>query len=368
LRNFVGIFEADSSYRFALGKGLKLSAPDGDIEVFTRYIDVGVDIPLPGALQANFNYQQDVDFETAAQSMHGSAMQVFEAVALAANCSVGMAELLFVSEVTAGIAPRQFYQSSSKLSADTIPLTRVADGPASALFASALVSSSGMVGDRLRRATGQYNIALRYWRPETMALALVHFFIAAETLVDVARDRSGLTDVQLAELQRAAMKLKPFKDAQDSMRAAKNYARHKFIFHEDVETHRRANDASNGFEHGHMDFAEIKAAADDVTSATAQHIRRAILDFTEFDHEAREALLSTKFETPIKGDSVQYVSGFLTDTATDSNRFMLALNMSNVKVDHASYSDSTQQYEITRNASAAILQPISGPIRFGVRH
>jgi hypothetical protein len=194
-----------------------------------------------------------------------------------------------------------------------------------------------LIGDRLKRAVGQYNLTLRYWLPETLALALVHLFIAAETLTDIARDRSGMTDEDLAEKQKIAMKVGPLKNRQDLMRAAKNYARHKFIFHDDDTTHKRAADASDGFEHGFMDFEDIKAAADAVALPTAQHVRRAILEFTDFDQGARDVVLSEKFETPMNADEAQSTSGFLMGPATDSNLFVPAVNMSDISVVHASY-------------------------------
>jgi hypothetical protein len=108
VRTFVGVFEAKSSYRFASDAALRLTAPNGTVEAFTRYINVGVDLPLPGALQLNFKYEQDVAFDAAARTMHSNAISVCEAAALAANCSVGVAQPLFISETTDGLAPPEF--------------------------------------------------------------------------------------------------------------------------------------------------------------------------------------------------------------------------------------------------------------------
>ena len=113
-----------------------------------------------------------------------------------------------------------------------------------------------------------------------MALAVMHLFIAAENLKLLAIQRCGIAVDDLAELQKAAMNLQPFRDEKDKRRAAENYCRDHFVLHGDHNAHRSAISISDGIEHGFANFGEIKAIAAECALAVAHHVRHAIVEIS----------------------------------------------------------------------------------------
>jgi len=144
---------------------------------------------------------------------------------------------------------------------------------------------------RIGRAIGHYELALRDWVIGGEALCLMHLFIAAEALSKAAvRARCGalgLTEKELAEKSGIATDDPARPRWKDLLRAE---MRREVLFCGDSAVHDAARDASDGLEHGFMDFSEIHDRARDVTLQTFRYIRRAILDLLEVPEPARTEL------------------------------------------------------------------------------
>lgn len=108
----------------------------------------------------------------------------------------------------------------------------------------------------------QYALALGHWRPGHEILALAHLFIGMEALTPVALrrelSRSRLTEDELArswgiEERRAG--------ARRTRLAAE--VRRRTLFRGDEETATKARKASDGLEHGFLEFARVRKLAAD---------------------------------------------------------------------------------------------------------
>jgi len=67
--------------------------------------------------------------------------------------------------------------------------------------------------------------------------------------------------------------------------------RREVIFQGDLDCHREAKKASDGFEHGFLGFGDLRAIAARRRDQTAEYLRKAILDVAQCDDALRKKLL-----------------------------------------------------------------------------
>jgi hypothetical protein len=81
----------------------------------------------------------------------------------------------------------------------------------------------------------------------------------------------------------------------------------------DEECYSKAKEASDGFEHGYLDYVEIISKSKDVRHRMANYIRNAILQMVGLSDETHQVLISAPFDKPL-GDwaVVKYLRGKLT--------------------------------------------------------
>lgn len=143
--------------------------------------------------------------------------------------------------------------------------------------------------DRVRRALGQYFRALENWRPGHETIAVTSLWIAAEILTPLARLRAQerLNCSSAAELaQYLEIELKELDPK----------IRRDYIIGPDV--YPDAKSASDGFEHGFLDFSKVMAKCVPIKEKLAGRIRRAILDEIRLEPDLKQRLLSGPYERP----------------------------------------------------------------------
>ena len=166
------------------------------------------------------------------------------------------------------------------------------------------------------RAVGQYALALGHWvfGAETLALAHLYMGIDALTPLAVAREAEKL-GIEVDELAKPYGITEKRTAVRKTLIAA--HVRRTILFQGDAETHRRAKDASDGFEHGYRDFAEIRTDARAARDMTARYLREAVLDLGGVRNDVRDQLLSKPFDQPIRGFLDRYLWGRLVDDSDD---------------------------------------------------
>jgi hypothetical protein len=174
--------------------------------------------------------------------------------------------------------------------------------------------------DRVHRAMAHYRQALNNMAPNNWVLAGECLYLAVENLGRVVYQRL-LKEADLPDGPESkhalALKhgLKP-KDNNDRSHLGKLDAciREEHIFQGDRACYKKLVDASDGFEHGYMDFDKIRNLTDAVTRKAFAYVRRAIL--REIGVSPSSPLLDPKFDVPL-GDwrPVLEVEGGYTDSA-----------------------------------------------------
>ena len=161
----------------------------------------------------------------------------------------------------------------------------------------------------MHRAINQYALALRHWRPGHEILAVAHLFIASEALTGVALTeeltRTGFDRAGLA----GSWKVEP--------RALEAEVRRRIIFRGDDATHKSAKEASDGFEHGFLDFDRVRLLSSDVRDRVGMYLREAILEHSGASEGCRATLLASPRNVPLRSFLTRYLWGEFVGEAED---------------------------------------------------
>lgn len=151
---------------------------------------------------------------------------------------------------------------------------------------------------RLMVALSHYCEALRVWRPNAAPMVMLHLYIAAEALTELALRgelaRRNVSEIQL--MSEYAISPEEY-GAKSKLRGA---VRRDVIFQGDAETYRKATDLSNGIEHGYASFQNIWAVPFECHKKTARYVREAILDLSGVADEHRTVLKNPRFTDPFE--------------------------------------------------------------------
>jgi hypothetical protein len=82
----------------------------------------------------------------------------------------------------------------------------------------------------------------------------------------------------------------------------------------------QAKRASDGFEHGFLDFGAVRSLAEQARDETARLLRRAILECADVPSEHTEKLLSPPFDVPLHSFVTRYIWGTILGEGTTKHR------------------------------------------------
>jgi len=162
------------------------------------------------------------------------------------------------------------------------------------LMAPACTASIGLTVDsaRVDRALRQYELALREWYLGGQWLALSHLWIASENLTKAVVRKlcteQELTEEGLAHTYDVATD-DPAKQRWSVELDAR--VRSSVIFDGDVKTYKTAKAASDGLEHGFLEFNKITANALQCTDKTFRYVRQTILSLLALPDDLAAELL-----------------------------------------------------------------------------
>jgi hypothetical protein len=236
-------------------------------------------------------------------------------IAFCTNAYVGDVEPKIAFDNAPDKVTRDYFQSFVPERRPSVPLPgrRV---PSEAVVAVLEAVQASPSADRLRRAMGQYALALSHWLRGQETLALAFLYIGMETLVPVTLEREcarlGLTVDEL-------MQSWAITDNRVGVRRNKlnGEIRQRVLFRGDSALAARAKRASDGFEHGFLDFGAVRSLAEQARDETGRLLRRAILECAAVPAEHAEKLLSPPLDVPLHSFVTRYIWGTILGEGVD---------------------------------------------------
>jgi hypothetical protein len=194
---------------------------------------------------------------------------------------------------------------------------------------------------RLLLAATNYGESLRRSHATASVHAALHLWMAVENLTEVVTHRlraeHGAADLE--ELGEAlgvqARENQPRERYEQHVRGT---ARRREVFGGDDATHRALKEASDGVEHGYMNFGEARTKIDGIFPTAAALIRRSLLRESGIASDDLEVLMTGIFTRPLPLWRPQIVAegDFARDTAFDYSRPIHLRVEGNIQVEEIS--------------------------------
>jgi hypothetical protein len=320
MREYVLVVGADGDARFREDEDafriLDVPTPIGkaDITFRTRWSDEGFEARVPREIWIEVRGESEVAFKDAIDAYLNASGRFVPLIAFSANAYVGEPEPKLAFEATKDVSSREYFQSF-------VPEAQGLPRPGRNVNVSATIAvlnaaARHQMGGRLRRAIAQYARAVEHSSFGQETLALAHLYMGMEALTPVALTRQCEQDrVEPDELaakwrinERRAHVRRTQLDAE---------VRRRILFQGDSDTLRDAKKASDGFEHGFLDFEVVLAHARDSWLKTSEYLRAAILDLSGVDAETQKTLVSPPFDSPLRSHITRYFWGRLVGETND---------------------------------------------------
>jgi hypothetical protein len=320
MANFIVVLGADSDARFPEDRSMRINAfPTAlgpvDITYLTRHSEEGHESPVPREMWIDVRGEAEAEFVDVIGAYANAGAQFIPMIAMCTNAWVGDVEPKIAFDATADATERRHFANFVREESGTMPRPgRNVDTEATVAFISTV--SAHPETERLRRAIQQYALALSHWKMGHETMALAHLYIGMEALTAVAvrreRERLSLDDEGLAQAY-------GIDERRRGARAAKLHSvvRRQVLFRGDDEAASKARQASDGFEHGFLDFLKIRGLAQEVRDRTAQYLRAAIFDLADTDVEISDTLAAPPFDIPLRSFLSRYMWGTLLGETTD---------------------------------------------------
>jgi hypothetical protein len=279
----------------------------------TRYSDEGMEARVPREMWIDARGESENDLDEVLTEYGNAAFGFLPAIAFATNAAVSDPEIKIGFEATPVDSRRRYFQSF-------VPEATGIPYPGRHVLVEQTFHLIRAVneheeGERLRRAMEQYRVALGYWKRGLEVLSVAHLFMGVEALTPVALRRelarAGTDPEGLANswgIEREDGRWRGLLDAE---------VRKRILFRGDQETYAKARRASDGFEHGFLDFNALRELSGDVQKRAAKYLRDAVFDLVELDDEVREPLTTHPYETPLNSFVVRYLRGTFLGDAED---------------------------------------------------
>lgn len=272
-----------------------------DIIFYTHYEDLGLGVSVPRYLLIDVRGKAP-SLNDAMKNFKAGAMNLVTSVAFSVNAYIDSPNIYLAFDITPGKEEREFFQTQFPDRSGELERSRYANSEATAKFHTALFKAKN--AERLRRAVGQYHLALGHWEFGKEILAIEHLFIAAEIITPVIRTR--LFEEYETDADGLAEQLGVEKNKLDSE------IRRKYIFQDDTECYKKAKLASDSFEHGFEPFDIVRGLARDACDSTARYLRASIIDLLTDDQTTKDLLNENDFIKPfMKGKVRKELRGHL---------------------------------------------------------
>ncbi|MGL5830165.1 MAG: hypothetical protein ACRC0L_11440 [Angustibacter sp.] len=305
LHGFVGAFHGSAAFRIAANDAVaySLSDPKGTFQVAaqSRYEQVEEEKYLPREFWVEVR-GPGVALEPFILQAHDMANTITSILTFASNCATDVGVQATLAFDACGTHTEHDYFQNLRNAESGLPrTTRLIDTAAMQALLRDLFTHRNK--ERLLRAIGQYEMALRHWHPGGEVLALAHLFIVMEVLTPI---------VKRGELNRcggeAELMVEWGLEPKRCSKCGHQYAigaildaevRRRLLFRGEDEVYKEAKRASDGFEHGFLSVPEVRVNAVKHIQRVAGLARRAIFDLVSTNPEWRTTLLHTDLDRPV---------------------------------------------------------------------
>ena len=290
-------FRAKSACRFPPDKFLKIRIKQNESEVplifRTRQVDKGVNELIPGDLWIDARGTAN-SVESAVSQFGQSVENITNVISFGTNAAIQDVKFHLAFDNTDGEKEREFIQHLIPDETIEIENGRNVNIELMQKLIKGIDANPDL--ERITRAISQYRLALSYWRFGLEALSLAHLYMGVEAITKAVfrKNKGDFNEEQFAASLGIKNKNRKFRSAQ-----IESEVRKAIIFGGDNETYKRAKAASDGFEHGFMQFEEIVNHSRKVRVDTAKYLRTAIIDLLNIDEISKENLISHPFDVPI---------------------------------------------------------------------
>lgn len=314
MRQFIVVMGADADARFMEDDFLSIDRFPTDVGYATvtyrtRHADEGFEALVPREMWIEVRGEADLELPEAINVFGGAGAEFIAVIAFASNAWVGDAYPKIAYDASPDSSERAHFSAFAREERGTIPRPsrRIpVDATGALVNAVARHEQAGRIG----RAISQYALALGHWKPGHESLALAHLFMGMEALTPIAVSRV----LSATGLDREGLAAQYELDDAGKLNA---HVRRSVLFQGDDEAATNAQKARNGFQHGFMDFRDVRSLAASVRDRTAQYLRSAVLELVEVGDSVRHVLESPPHDLPMRSFLARYMWGTLVGTAQD---------------------------------------------------
>ena len=310
--HFVVVLRAGSKLRFSPDQSLQVDFKAGEDSVQltfqTRYFEKGFESPLPRDLWIDAR-GTSASLQTAVTNFTNAALFFTNIISFTMNGFAGDCNYHVAYDNTPGKNHREFVERFIEDERGLPNISRTIKPSLILPFIEKL--GNNIHRERISRAINQYTLALRYWRTGDELLATAHLFMGMETLVPVVR-KLKLAQYELDSSQELADLWEIPLNKLDST------IRRKILFQEDLECHKDAKKASDGFEHGFLAYSEARPLAVKIRNQTALYLRHSIIELLNLPTEIKRELLGKTYINPIGTEGyIRFIRGTLNSNHDD---------------------------------------------------
>jgi hypothetical protein len=305
-RKVIGVVRASSAVRLLPGHTLHFVANDlagaTEIVLSTHYVEMPETEPVARELFVEVTHNAaPEDFPQARERVHELASTVVSVLSLAANAATDDLRIDLVFDASPDRSEHEFFQNVLLPEQGFPRSSRRVDGDAFLALMNALLESPER--ERLLRAVGQYQVALRHMLPGHELMTLAHLWMAVEAMTKAVLE---------SELQRAGSREALLQEWDIPLQQLDGMVRQKLIFQSDKRAYSEAKEISDAFEHGFVNFAELRTKSALHNAAVAKYVREAILAYSGLSEGMVSRLLVGAYSVPIPCVSIDnYIRAML---------------------------------------------------------
>lgn len=299
------VFSKEDSFRI---EKIKTQYGYASITYKSRWINGKNAAQLPGQLWIEV-VGDAPDIKSAVSFLGNIGLKWLSVLSLVANAAIGHPTIELAFESASEKNERDFFQAFVRPERHELSEGRMANIQFIAdVFRSILANKES---ERLIRAANQYRFAIDNWRAGTEALALAHCWMAIEALTKVQISRLHVEHGTDSNESLASLLSIKIEDLDATVRK-------RFLLNGDIECYRKAKKASDGFEHGFLEFEEISANAADVAERLAKYVRSAIFSLSGLSQQMTDNLLSEPYDSPLgTWPLLKFITGKLIGSSSD---------------------------------------------------
>jgi hypothetical protein len=283
---------AYAAAHFAMDQVLEVRWPDAVAFLQSEFVE-GPEASYPVTILGEARGQGDSP-EAEQQRLGNAINSIYSLIALAGNAAVAtpLAIAAYGSDLS---EPRPFMGYRTPQATDWFPpgARRLDFEATHGLIAAATKQPNK---GPLWRAINGYRDALEHWTPESELLAGEFLYVVAETLSRYELDQWKLDPANAAAAQ-GLQKMTGTRKKRNEEALRRKILRDT-VFAGDLTALAALEKASNGFEHGYMEIADIVGLLEPIVESCFAHVRRALLAALGVEEPWIKRLLSTDYKEP----------------------------------------------------------------------